>query len=307
MGTPEFACASLRTLLAGPDRVITVVCQPDRPKGRGLTTIPPPVKTLALEHDLPVLQPERARDPGFLDTLTELAPDVIVVAAYGKILPRTILDLPRHGCINVHASILPRHRGAAPIQWAILAGDRETGITIMAMNEEMDAGDILLVRRLMIAEEENAGSLTARLAVLGGEALGAAMVDLRAGRLVRTPQPPDGVTFAPRIERSDAHLDWTRPAEEIARRVRAMAPTPGAFTTLEGRTIKIHRALVGEAAGPGHPPGAVLRASGGQLVVACGAGALAIEELQLEGRKQMSAGAFLAGHPLGVGTRFGER
>src|SRR5215813_7491689 len=220
MGTPEFACASLRALVAGPDQVVGVVCQPDRPRGRGLSTIPPPVKTLASSDGVPTLQPERVRDAAFVDALAAMAPDVIVVAAYGKILPRAILELPRLGCINVHASLLPRHRGAAPIQWAILSGDAETGITIMAMNEAMDAGDILLIRRLTIGGDETAGELTDRLALLGADALREAIEELRAGRSDRQPQPSAGVTFAPRIERDHGRLDWSRSAEEIVRRVR---------------------------------------------------------------------------------------
>jgi methionyl-tRNA formyltransferase len=183
------------------------------------------VKTLALEHGLPVLQPTKVRTPEFLDSLRALAPDVIVVAAYGRILPRPVLDLPPRGCINVHASILPRHRGAAPIQHAILAGDAETGVTIMAMSEEMDAGDMLLVRRTPIAPDDTGGSLTERLSQIGAAALTDALEGIAAGTIVPTPQPAEGITFAPRIEREHTRLDWTRPAVELARAVRAFAPS----------------------------------------------------------------------------------
>src|SRR5262249_39080914 len=201
MGTPAIARLILEALLARPDPVIGVVCQPDRPRGRGLAVEPPEVKTLAVARGLPVLQPERVRDPGFLDALRALAPDLVVVAAYGRILPRTILDLPARGCINVHASILPRHRGAAPIAHSILAGDAVTGVSIMVMSEEMDAGDVLLVSRTPIEPDDTAGTLGARLAELGAVAIGEAIDGLHAGTLHARPQPAEGVTFAPRIER----------------------------------------------------------------------------------------------------------
>src|SRR5207244_8467200 len=193
VGTPAFACRSLERLLAGPDAVVALVCQPDRPRGRGLALVEPETKRLALARGVPVLQPERLRDPAFQQQLRELAPDLIVVAAYGKILPRPVLDIPPHGSINVHASLLPRHRGAAPIQWAILAGDRVTGVTIMVMNEEMDAGDILLERQTPINDGDHAGTLGDRLAHLGAAALAEAIDGLQKGTLRPRPQPPAGV------------------------------------------------------------------------------------------------------------------
>ena len=305
MGTPAFACPTLEALLERPgDRVVGAVCQPDRPRGRGLTTEAPPVKRIAEARAVPVLQPERARDPAFLDALRALAPDLIVVAAYGKILPRTILDLPQHGCVNVHASLLPRHRGAAPIQWAILVGDPITGITIMAMNEEMDAGDILLQRPTPIAVEETGGSLTERLATLGASALGEALDGLEVNALVPRPQPAEGVTFAPRIERADGRLDWQRPAVELERQVRAFAPVPSAFTTLGGRVLKVHRARVDTDAGAG-APGKVLHTGPDGILVATGAEALVLRDVQLEGRKRMPADRFLPGNPVPAGTCLG--
>ena len=306
MGTPAFACPSLEALLAGPDPVVGVVCQPDRARGRGLAVAAPEVKRLAVARGLPVLQPERLRDPGFAPALRALAPDLVVVAAYGKILPRWILDLPRHGCINVHASLLPRHRGAAPIPWAILAGDAATGVTIMAMAEEMDAGDVLLARATPIDAEDTAGRLGARLATLGAAALVEAIDGLKAGRLRPVPQPAEGVTFAPRLTHEQGRLDWSRPADELCRVVRAFAPTPGAFTTLAGRILKIHRARP-EAAPPGAPPGTVVHAGADGIVVAAGGGALRLLDVQLEGRRRLAAGAFLAGHPLPAGTCLGAR
>jgi methionyl-tRNA formyltransferase len=302
MGTPEFACPSLAALLDGPDRVVGVVCQPDRPRGRGLALAAPPVKTLALSHGLPVLQPTKVRTPEFLDELRALAPDLIVVAAYGRILPRTILDLPAHGCINVHASILPRHRGAAPIQHAILAGDAETGITIMAMAEEMDAGDVLLVRRTAIEPTDTGGTLGERLADLGAAALVDAITGLKDGSVHAVAQPADGVTFAPRIEREHTRLDWSRPARELERIVRAFAPETSAYTTLTGATLKVFASEVRSAAGA---PGTVLESSSRGLVVATGDQALALLEVQPEGKRRMPIAAFLAGRRVAPGSCLG--
>jgi methionyl-tRNA formyltransferase len=303
MGTPAFAAPILETLLARADPVVGVVCQPDRPRGRGLEVSPPEVKRLAERHGVPVLQPERLRDVAFQDALARLAPDLIVVAAYGKILPRAVLELPPHGCINVHASLLPRHRGAAPIAWAIQAGDRVTGVTIMAMNEEMDAGDILLQRETPIGPDDTGGTLAARLARMGAEAIAEAIDGLAAGRLRGVPQPATGITFAPRIEREHCRLDWSRPALELERQVRALAPSPAAFTTLGGRLLKVHRARV--ETGVGAPPGCVLATGPGGVVVATGAGVLGLLELQLEGRRRVTAADFLAGHRLAPGTCLG--
>jgi len=295
MGTPAFARRILEGLLARPDPVVGVVCQPDRPRGRGLAVEAPEVKALAVERRLPVLQPERVRDPRLLDALRALAPDLVVVAAYGRILPRTVLDLPPKGCINVHGSILPRHRGAAPIAQAIMAGDAETGVSIMEMTEEMDAGDVLLIRRMPIAPDDTTGTLGERLAGLGAATIGEAIDGLRAGTLRAQPQPQEGVTFAPKIEREQARLDWTRPAVELERVVRAMQPAPAAFTTVGGRLLKVHRAALAPAT----------HGSPGSVRAAGGAGILRLVEVQLEGKKRMAAGPFLAGHPLPPGTRLG--
>jgi methionyl-tRNA formyltransferase len=304
MGTPGFACTILDALGHRPDPVVGVVCQPDRPRGRGLTVDAPAVKRLAEKQGLPIVQPERLRDPGFERTLRHWAPDLIVVAAYGKILPAAILALPPRGCINVHASLLPRHRGAAPIAWAILAGDRVTGVTIMAMNAEMDAGDVLLARETSIRPDDTTGTLTERLADLGAAALGEAIDGLRAGTIHPRPQPPDGITFAPRIGRDDARLDWTRAAADLERAVRAFAPAPGAFTTLAGRQLKVHRAEVvaGQASAA---PGTVVHVGRDGLVVASGNGLLRLLELQLEGRRRLDAAAFAAGQRIVPGTCLG--
>jgi methionyl-tRNA formyltransferase len=303
MGTPSFACPTLAALIAGPPPVVGVVCQPDRPRGRGLATTPPPVKSLALTHGLPVYQPAKVRTGELREWLRALAPDVVVVAAYGRILPRDVLELPPHGCVNVHASILPRHRGAAPIQQAILAGDSETGVTIMMMSEEMDAGDMLLVRRTPIAPDDTGGTLGERLAQLGADAIVEAIAGLESGAIRPVPQPAGGITFAPRIEREHTRLDWTRPADVLARTVRAFAPEPAAFTTLDGATVKVFAAEARDGRGV---PGTVSSAGRDGLVVATGDGALALLEVQLQGKRRMPVRAFLAGHAIAPGTCLGN-
>jgi methionyl-tRNA formyltransferase len=301
-GTPEFALPSLRVLLDAAADVVGVVCQPDKPAGRGQRLIAPPVKQLATERSVPVLQPEKLRTSESLAVLADLRPDLIVVAAYGKILPARMLALPRHGCINVHASLLPKYRGAAPIQWAILRGETVTGITIMQMDEGMDTGDILLQRETAIGPEETYGELQARLGELGASALVEAVALLKRSALQRKPQDHGAATMAPMIKKEDGRLDWSKPAVELARAVRAFNPWPSAHTTLRGALLKIHRArAVPEVAGP---PGTV-HGNGGFLV-ACGIDALQIEQLQLAGRKSLPATEFLRGTRLEPGTRLGE-
>jgi methionyl-tRNA formyltransferase len=304
MGTPAFACPSLEALIARPDPVVAVVCQPDRPRGRGLAVVPPETKRVAERHGIPILQPTRMRDPAFHEALRALAPDLGVVAAYGRLLPRDVFELPAHGCINVHASLLPRHRGAAPIQWAILSGDRETGVSIMRIAEELDAGDVYLQRAIALRADHTGGSLTADLATLGAAALADAIDGMRAGRLHARPQPAEGVTFAPRIERAHARLDWTQDAIAMERVVRAMAPAPSAFTTIDGRMLKVHRA-VAEAGDHAAPPGCVVDAGPGGIAVQTGRGVLRMTEVQLEGKKPLSAAAFLAGFRLSAGSCLG--
>jgi methionyl-tRNA formyltransferase len=302
-GTPEFAVPSLRALLAGRDPVIGVVCQPDKPAGRGQLLAVPPVKQAALRARLPVFQPEKLRAPETIETLASWAPELIVVAAYGKILPKHVLDLPRLGCINVHASLLPKYRGAAPIQWAILRGEERTGVTIMCMNERMDAGDILLRQETAIARQETYGELQARLAEMGARALMDAIARLHAGTLMRQPQREDEMTLAPMIKKEDGRIDWTQPAVHIACRVRAFNPWPSASTTLRGKQLKIHRAHA-EAAESGAPPGTILRIGEG-VAVATGGGTLVLDEVQLEGRKRLPAAEFARG-AVKVGMVLGE-
>jgi methionyl-tRNA formyltransferase len=302
-GTPEFAVPSLQTLLAGRDPVVGVVCQPDKPAGRGQHLTAPPVKHLALEAGVPVLQPEKLRVPEFVDALRAWMPDLIVVAAYGKILPATVLDSPRYGCINVHASVLPKYRGAAPIQWAILRGEERTGVTIMRMNERMDAGDILLQRETRIGAAETYGELQTRLAVIGAELLAEAIARLRAGTLAGQAQDEADMTLAPMIKKEEGRIDWAQPALAIARVVRAFNPRPSAFTYLDGKRLKIHRARA-TAAHSGRAPGTVIL-SGDSLTVATGDGTLTLEEVQLEGRRRLRASEFARGGGLRVGAVLG--
>ena len=291
-GTPEFAVPSLRALLNGPDKVVGVVCQPDKPAGRGRHLATPPVKQVALEAQVPVLQPEKLRPPEFLEALRQWAPDLIVVAAYGRILPKAVLDLPPHGCINVHASLLPKFRGAAPVQWAILRGEAVTGVTIMQMNERMDAGDILLQRETPIDGDETYGALQTRLADIGAQALMEAIAQLHAGTLRAQRQREEDVTLAPMIAKENGRIDWTQPAVVIARMVRAFNPWPSAFTYLDGKLLKIHRAHVGRPVAS--TPGSVVRVEG-EIAVAAGDGILVLDELQLEGRRRLSAAEFARG------------
>ena len=302
-GTPEFAVPSLRALLAGSDPVVGVVCQPDKPAGRGRHLATPPVKQVALEAQVPVLQPEKLRPPEFLEALRQWAPDLIVVAAYGRILPKAVLDLPPHGCINVHASLLPKFRGAAPVQWAILRGEAVTGVTIMQMNERMDAGDILLQRETRIGEDETYGELQARLADVGAQALIEAIAQLHAGTLQAQRQREEDVTLAPMIAKENGRIDWTQPAVVIARMVRAFNPWPSAFTDLDGKLLKIHRAHVG-GAGTGIPGN--VACVEGDIAVSTGDGTLVLDELQLEGRKRLSAAEFARGGGIKVGTVLGS-
>jgi len=303
-GTGEIGLPTLRALAeAGRDEIVGVVSQPDRPAGRDLKPRASAIKLEAEARGLPVFQPSRMRDPSALEILNDLAPDVMVVAAYGQILPREILNLPRFGCVNLHVSLLPRHRGASPIQSAILAGDLETGVTVMAMDEGLDTGDVLLVSKTKIQDDETAGELHDRLAEMAPPVVLEALRQLAAGTAVRIPQDNAQATYAPKLQKSDGVLDWTQSADELARRVRAMNPWPGAMTrSLDlDQNLKIHRARPVEGSGD---PGTVLSAGADGLVVAAGRGALVLDEVQLEGRKKVSGKEFLRGYRLGAGGKF---
>lgn len=300
-GTPQLAVPSLEAVASIAD-VALVVSQPDRRAGRGMKLRPPPVKVRAQELGLEVIQPKRVKRPAFAEQLRALEADVAVVIAYGRILPRAVLDAPRRGCVNVHASLLPRWRGAGPIQWAIAHGDAETGVCLMQMDEGMDTGPVLACRRTPIGPNETAGELGPRLAQMGADLLIEELGRWVAGDIEPQPQPTEGVTMAPLLQKEDGRIDWTRGAASVHDRARGLHPWPGAFTTLAGRVLKVHRTRL--VAGEGEP-GAVLRADT-ELVVACASGAIALDVLQLHGRKRLDASAFLAGHPIELGTRLGD-
>lgn len=302
-GTPEFAVPSLRALLDGPDTVAGVICQPDKPSGRGQQLQAPPIKRLAEQRGVAVAQPVKVKTEALPALLRGWEPDLGVVAAYGRILPRAVLESPRLGCINVHASLLPAYRGAAPIQWALLNGETVTGITIMGMNERMDEGDILMQRATAIEPGETYGALQPRLAELGAGLLMETLAALHAGTVRGVPQDHAAATYAPMIRKSDGAIDWTLAAHAIACKVRAFNPWPSAFTTHGRRLLKIHRASAAAAAG-GAAPGTVL-ALGERIGVATGAGTLEIEELQLEGKRSLPAAEFARGGGLTVGDLLG--
>jgi methionyl-tRNA formyltransferase len=300
-GTPRFAAAALDAIIAAGFDVALVLTQPDRPAGRGMKLSPSPVKEIALAHGIGVDQPASLRGEAQRAALVACAPDVLVVAAYGLTLPRAVLELPRFGCVNIHASLLPRWRGAAPIHRAIEAGDRESGITIMQMDEGLDTGPMLLKRALPIEAGDTTGTLHDRLAALGAQMIVEALRRLPAGELVATPQPADGATYAAKIGRAEAALDWQRPAVEIERAVRAFNPFPGAVAGLRQVLVKVWRADVVPGRGE---PGTVLAADADGIVVACGEAALRLVELQKPGGRRLAAVEFLRGFPLSPGERF---
>jgi len=310
-GTPEFAQVALARLHGAGFTVPLVLTQPDRPAGRGMKLQASPVKAFALEHGLPVAQPRSLRlDGKFPDdaqaarqALLDARPDVLVVAAYGLILPQWVLDLPPRGCLNIHASLLPRWRGAAPIHRAIEAGDERTGITIMQMDAGLDTGDMLLVESVDIAAQDTTATLHDRLAALGGRLIVGALELAACGGLARTPQPAEGVTYAHKIDKAEASVDWSQPAVSIERRIRAFDPFPGASTTLHGEVLKLWRARLADGRGA---PGEVLAVADDAIVIACGEGALALTELQRPGGKRVSVRQFLQAHPLAPGALLGR-
>jgi len=306
MGTAELSCASLEKL-CGDARfeVVAVVTQPDKPKGRDLKLQPSPVKVLAQKLNLPVMQPQKARDVAFITELGAIKPDLIIVVAYGQILPQSILDLPPYGCLNVHTSLLPKYRGAAPIQWAIANGDAETGVTIMKMDAGLDTGAVLSVQRTPIEAADDSQRLHDRLAQLGAQLLTETIPDYVAEKIRPQPQPAEGSTYAAKIKKEDGQIDWNSPATQVWNRARAFTPWPGAFTffptTAKPLLLKIWKLEVLEKSGRA---GEILSADKDGIVVACGQGAVRILELQLEGGKRLTTGQFLAGHPLKVGQIF---
>ena len=302
MGTPDFAVPSLQALLDSPHQVAAVVCQPDKPRGRGKVLSPPPVKVLAEKSGLPVLQPTSVRTDEFLDTLRSLAPDLLVVVAYGKILPPAVLAVPRLGAINVHGSLLPKYRGAAPIQWAVINGESETGVTIMQLDEGMDTGDMLLVERTPIGQQETAGELFDRLSLLGGTALATAVDRLAAGDLPPTPQNHQLATTAPMLNKEMGHIDWNRPATELQPLVRGLDPWPSAYGFMGGKRYRFFRPTVVPMNAPA-VPGTICRADAQGLLVATGKECLLLAEIQPEGKKRMEVATWLRGATLAPATR----
>lgn len=305
-GTPEFAASALAALLAAGHQVPLVLTQPDRPAGRGMQLLPSAVKKLALEHQLALYQPERLKDPAthtpIRQVVAEQNIDLMIVAAYGLILPQAVLDLPRLGCLNIHASLLPRWRGAAPIQRAIEAGDQETGITIMQMDAGLDTGAMLLKESLTITDKDNAATLHDKLAIQGANLIVTALAQLE--KLSATPQAAEGVTYAAKILKTEAALDWQCPAIELERKIRAFNPFPAASCSVNATPLKIWRAELAQAhSDTGKEAGSILAIDASGITVACGTGALRLLELQKPGGKRLAARDFLAGFPLSVGTR----
>ena len=305
MGTPEFAVPSLAALLTSKHRVVGVVTQPDRPKGRGQELAASPIKQLAGQHKIPILQPLRMKDPGFLDALSAWKPDLIVVAAFGRILPKIILDVPPHHCINVHASLLPKYRGAGPIQWALIRGERETGITIMLMDEGMDTGAILLQAKVPITPDDTAGTLSSKLAEVGGRLLIETLAGLQNGTVTPQPQDSSQATMAPLLKKEDGLLDWSIPALDLANRVRGLSPWPGAYTYLGEDRWVIWKSQALHRSTAAVPPGTIMDATKEGLIVATGSGLLRIMEFQPANSRRMSAAQYLAGHTLAPCMRLG--
>lgn len=305
MGTPDFAVPALKKLAADGHEIALVVTKPDAMKGRGNKVQASAVKECAQALSLPVSQPEKVKgNTAFIEQLQALAPDAVVVIAYGKILPKEILEIPLHGCLNVHGSILPRHRGAAPIQWTILAGDEEGGVSIMRMDEGMDTGDVLAESRVPV-DAHNAEELFDILSVKGADLIAETLAKIEAGeQITAVPQEDALATYAPMITKKDGLLDFGRPADELERRVRGLYPWPGTYTYLDGQPFKIWTAGLAEGT-PGAAPGTVLRADREGILIACGEGALLAKEVQAPGKKRMAADAYLKGHSIEKGTVLG--
>ncbi len=304
MGTPQFAVAPLRALAHAGHQIVGVVTRTDKPSGRGRSMASPPVKTAAAGLGILVHQPKRVRDPLFIDTLRQLAPEAIVVAAYGQILPKEILTLPRFGCINIHASLLPAYRGAAPINWSIIRGDQETGITIMQMDEGMDTGGILMQESMPIGRDDTAGTLTGKLSDVGARLIVQALPLIESGAIKPAMQDSAQATLAPLLKKEDGLVDWTLPAAEIHNRVRGMSPWPGAYTRLEGMIVKIVAAEVVPGSGEA---GRLYAAENRTLDVGTGKDLLRVVTLQPEGKKPMTAADFLRGHRGLEGKKFEAR
>jgi methionyl-tRNA formyltransferase len=304
MGTPDFALPALRMLHSEHYSILSVVTQPDRKAGRGQKEAVPPVKLLAEKYGLPVLQPQKVKDQDFLDRLYQLKPDMVVVAAFGQILPKAIIGFPRFGCLNIHPSLLPKYRGAAPLNWSIIRGETKTGVTIMLMDEGMDSGDILAQEETPIGRDETFGELHDRLSILGATLLIQTIDRVIAGTIRRQPQEPPGVTFAPRLTRETGKINWHAGVGDIVNLIRGMSPTPAAYTMLEGQTLKIFSAF-GRTGPVGPPPGTVGTPYAQGLPVAAQDGYVTLKDIQLAGRKRMSTEDFLRGYRIRTGSVLG--
>lgn len=295
MGTPDIAATCLKKILADGFDVVGVYTQPDRPKGRGMKLVASPVKEVAVAAGIPVFQPENFREEETVEQLRAMQPDICAVVAYGRILPQKVLDVPKYGCINIHASLLPKYRGSAPYQWAVLDGLTETGVTAMYLTREMDAGDIIDVSKTPIGENETAGELLDHLAVLGAELLSKTLTRFESGKVPATPQDAAGVSYAPMLDKSMCPIDWTKTAQQVHNHVRGLHPWPVATMELQGKTFKVHATRVVEGSGK---PGEILSLTKTGLRIACGEGAVEITSLQAEGGKRMAAPDYFRGHPL---------
>ena len=306
MGTPDFAVPSLNALIENGYDVVGVFCQPDRPKGRGHKLAACPVKEVAVAHNIPVFQPERIKREEGVAMLKSCAPDLCVTAAFGQLLSQEILDIPPMGTINVHSSLLPKHRGSAPINWSIIMGDQVTGVTTMFTDKGMDTGDILLMRETPIGEKENAGELSDRLAVMGAQLLIETIRELEAGTLKRIPQDHDAATYEPKMDKELGRIDWSKPAQQIDWLVRGATPWPGAFTTIQDQTIKVFDIVVKEGAATG-VPGEIIAADAKQgLVVSCGDHDVEMLTIQMPGAKRMNAKDYVRGHTMDTGVCLGK-
>ncbi len=317
MGTPDFSVPALKALVEAGHQVIAVVTQPDKPKGRGKEVQMTPVKIQAMEYGIPVYQPAKVREASFVEVLKGLEADVYVVIAFGQILPKAVLELPKYGCINIHASLLPKYRGAAPIQWCVIDGERETGITTMMMDVGLDTGDMLEKTVIPIEEKETGGSLHDKLSMAGGDLILSTLKKLEEGTLVRTPQTDEGTCYAKMLTKSLGDIDWNQGAVSIERLIRGLNPWPSAYTLWNGKTIKIWSADVttgreaaaflsesGVPSETGITPGTVVCSDKHSLVVCTGDGLLSVRELQMEGKKRMDTPAFLRGYPIPEGDVF---
>lgn len=307
MGTPDFSVPALEALAQGGHQILAAVTQPDRQKGRGKAVLMTPVKERAIALSIPVYQPEKVREPSFVELLKGMRPDVIVVVAFGQILPKAVLDIPQLGCVNIHASLLPKYRGAAPIQWSIIDGESQTGITTMMMDTGLDTGDMLEQCVVPIAPKETGGSLHDKLSRAGGELILSTLEQLEHGTAVRTPQPKEGSSYARMLDKALGEIDWAMDGASIERLVRGLNPWPSAYTWWNGKMIKIWDAdVVKESDGKMAEPGRIVHVDHASILVQTGRGLLAVQSLQLEGKKRMDAGAFLRGYEMKDGMFLGK-